>query len=135
MKRAKEVLPNTPMKRVKIIQELANSPTCKKILEKDETFISPNLKMKLEVGDTLLSSVKKLCTDTKKPGNSVDRRGVVHARRILKHIIKPTRKVRGLQTRLEKSTGLRIPSKKKSGLHWSFQTTWKKRKTQNFRQS
>jgi hypothetical protein len=41
------------MKRVKIIPELANSPTCKKNLEKDETFISPNLKMKLEVGDTL----------------------------------------------------------------------------------
>jgi hypothetical protein len=55
MKRAKEVLPNTPMKRVKIIQELANSPTCKKILENDETFISPNLKRKLEVSDTLLS--------------------------------------------------------------------------------
>jgi hypothetical protein len=53
MKRAKEVLPNTPMKRVKIIPELANSPTCKKNLEKDETFISPNLKMKLEVCDTL----------------------------------------------------------------------------------
>lgn len=30
MKRAKEVLPNTPMKRIKIIQELANSSTCKK---------------------------------------------------------------------------------------------------------
>jgi hypothetical protein len=41
-----------------------------------------------EVSDTLLSSVKKLCTETKKPGNGVDRRGDVHARRILKHIIK-----------------------------------------------
>ena len=109
MKRAKEVLPNTPVKRVGIIQELANSPTCKNILEKDETFISSNLKRKLEVGDTLLSSVKKLCTETKKPRNGFDRRCVVHARRILKHLIKPTRKVRGLQTRLEKSKGLRIP--------------------------
>ena len=124
VQRVKEVLPKTPPKRAVIINELANSPSCKNILEEEGSIMTPQIKQKLQMGDHLLSSLKGLSKETKQPmKDPIDKKACMHARRTLRTVVNGTsKKSTGVQRLIEKYTGLRkLPKKKGSSSCMKFQ--------------
>ena len=85
VKKARSCLPKSPRKRAEIVEKLAESPASRKRLE-DKGFLMPkDLKRKLELGTSVVKSLKTHISEIKPKGNS--NKWKFHAYKVLWQVI------------------------------------------------
>ena len=68
LKRVRENMPKTPIKKATLVAKLAESPRCSKILTEKQVLMSPEAQNKLEMGELLIQSLASSITDSKPHG-------------------------------------------------------------------
>ena len=68
VKRAKDSLPATPRRKAVIIQKLAESPSCREILEKKGAVLTDRAKNKLEMGEALMQTFSSSISNIRPTG-------------------------------------------------------------------
>lgn len=80
-KKVKDVLPNTPRKKVEILERISKSPRCAKIMRRQGLFLTEVQQSKIEIGEALGKSMADALADTKSHGTGIKHK--LHAHKIL----------------------------------------------------
>ena len=78
-------LPQTPKKKAEVIKQLIKSPATFKLLTNEGEITNPECRMKLEIADSVISSIKTDLDETKEP--NISNSDKQHAHSILRSSI------------------------------------------------